>query len=132
MLISQVSKLIAIKDKIVFPLQQEEDEEPPSPERGEGGDSDELESGDSDSDHSQQTQSKKKKSKKKTKKIVPKRESTVVDDKFFKLRDMEAFLEQEERERGDDSSGDESIDLFDEALSDEEEDEDEVKVRKCI
>lgn len=55
------------------------------------------------------------------------RPASVVDDKFFKLADMEAFLEQEDareerRIRGEDSDeDDEDIDLFADIPSDDEE-----------
>ena len=51
---------------------------------------------------------------------------TEVDDAFFKLRDMEQFLEQEDRReerrqnRRDEDEDEEEIDLFDEVGEDEE------------
>lgn len=39
--------------------------------------------------------------------------ASVVDDQFFKLNEMECFLEHEDRcELGQHSSSDESVDLF--------------------
>ncbi|XP_021930767.1 U3 small nucleolar ribonucleoprotein protein MPP10 isoform X2 [Zootermopsis nevadensis] len=47
---------------------------------------------------------------------------SVVDDQFFKLSEMEHFLEQEDRrEAGQDSSSDESVDFFQPSHSDADE-----------
>ncbi|NXJ76135.1 MPP10 protein, partial [Trogon melanurus] len=48
---------------------------------------------------------------------------SVVDDKFFKLAQMEAFLEHAERENGEDEE--EDINYFEDIISDDEEEEDE-------
>ncbi|XP_008268000.1 U3 small nucleolar ribonucleoprotein protein MPP10 isoform X1 [Oryctolagus cuniculus] len=51
------------------------------------------------------------------------REKSVVDDRFFKLAEMEAFLENVEKEeqQNDDEEEEEDIDLFEDVDSDEDE-----------
>uniref|UniRef100_A0A8C3PZ93 U3 small nucleolar ribonucleoprotein protein MPP10 n=1 Tax=Chrysolophus pictus TaxID=9089 RepID=A0A8C3PZ93_CHRPC len=56
---------------------------------------------------------------------------SIVDDKFFKLAEMEAFLEHVEKENGEREEEDEDdIDYFEDIISDDEEEEfEETKVR---
>ncbi|NWZ64628.1 MPP10 protein, partial [Acrocephalus arundinaceus] len=55
---------------------------------------------------------------------------SVVDDKFFKLAEMEAFLEHAEKEnKEDDEEEEEDINYFEDIMSDDEEDSEEAKVK---
>lgn len=54
---------------------------------------------------------------------------SVVDDQFFKLGEMEAFLQAEERPSTSKESQNDLIDYFDDVPSDPEE---VVKVQKCV
>ncbi|XP_010226015.1 PREDICTED: U3 small nucleolar ribonucleoprotein protein MPP10 [Tinamus guttatus] len=62
-----------------------------------------------------------------TKKTTPpkKQEKSVVDDKFFKLAEMEAFLEDVEKENA--GGEEEDIDYFEDILSDDDEEEEELE-----
>lgn len=59
---------------------------------------------------------------------------SIVDDKFFKLAEMEAFLEHVEKENGEREEEDEDdIDYFEDIISDDEEEEfEETKVKVRI
>ncbi|NWH29897.1 MPP10 protein, partial [Chloropsis hardwickii] len=52
---------------------------------------------------------------------------SVVDDKFFKLAEMEAFLEHAEKENKEEE--DDEINYFEDIISDDEEDSEEAKVK---
>uniref|UniRef100_A0A8C3QT03 U3 small nucleolar ribonucleoprotein protein MPP10 n=1 Tax=Cyanoderma ruficeps TaxID=181631 RepID=A0A8C3QT03_9PASS len=54
---------------------------------------------------------------------------SVVDDKFFKLAEMEAFLEHAEKEDKEEEEDDEEINYFEDIISDDEEDFEEAKVK---
>ncbi|NWW21376.1 MPP10 protein, partial [Falcunculus frontatus] len=55
---------------------------------------------------------------------------SVVDDKFFKLAEMEAFLEHVEKEDKEEEEEEDDINYFEDIISDdEEEDSEEVKVK---
>ncbi|XP_076980123.1 U3 small nucleolar ribonucleoprotein MPP10 [Tamandua tetradactyla] len=51
------------------------------------------------------------------------REKSIVDDKFFKLSEMEAFLEKVEKEEGKNDDEEEDLGLFEDIDSDEDEGE---------
>lgn len=53
---------------------------------------------------------------------------SVVDDKFFKLAEMEAFLEHAEKEDKEEEE-DDDINYFEDIISDDEEDSEETKVK---
>ncbi|NWS86461.1 MPP10 protein, partial [Toxostoma redivivum] len=53
---------------------------------------------------------------------------SVVDDKFFKLAEMETFLEQAEKEDKEEEE-DDDINYFEDIISDDEEDSEEAKVK---
>lgn len=58
---------------------------------------------------------------------------SVVDDKFFKLAEMEAFLEHAEKEDKEEEEDDDDINYFEDIISDdEEEDSEEAKVKVRI
>ncbi|KAM4893240.1 U3 small nucleolar ribonucleoprotein MPP10 [Sylvia borin] len=52
---------------------------------------------------------------------------SVVDDKFFKLAEMEAFLEHAEKEDKEEEEEEEEINYFEDIISDDEEDSEEAK-----
>ncbi|NXP14472.1 MPP10 protein, partial [Thinocorus orbignyianus] len=55
---------------------------------------------------------------------------SIVDDKFFKLAEMEAFLEHAEKENKEEEEEDEDINYFEDIISDDEEEEsEEAKVK---
>ncbi|NXH49720.1 MPP10 protein, partial [Dicaeum eximium] len=54
---------------------------------------------------------------------------SVVDDKFFKLAEMEAFLEHAEKEDKEKEEEDDDINYFEDIISDDEEDSEEAKVK---
>ncbi|XP_023789915.1 U3 small nucleolar ribonucleoprotein protein MPP10 [Cyanistes caeruleus] len=54
---------------------------------------------------------------------------SVVDDKFFKLAEMEAFLEHVEKENKEEEEEEDDIDFFEDIISDDEEDLEEAKVK---
>ncbi|KAL2300604.1 hypothetical protein Nmel_013487 [Mimus melanotis] len=53
---------------------------------------------------------------------------SIVDDKFFKLAEMETFLEQAEKEDKEEEE-DDDINYFEDIISDDEEDSEEAKVK---
>lgn len=60
--------------------------------------------------------------------------TSIVDDRFFKLAEMEAFLEHVEKENGErEEEDDDDIDYFEDIISDDEEEEfEETKVKVRI
>ncbi|XP_038003523.1 U3 small nucleolar ribonucleoprotein protein MPP10 [Motacilla alba alba] len=54
---------------------------------------------------------------------------SIVDDKFFKLAEMEAFLEHAEKEDKEEEEEDDEINYFEDIISDDEEDSEEAKVK---
>ncbi|NWJ00868.1 MPP10 protein, partial [Crypturellus undulatus] len=64
-----------------------------------------------------------------TKKTTLKKTQTrsVVDDKFFKLAEMEAFLEDVEKENAGKEEEEEDIDYFEDILSDDDDEEEELE-----
>ncbi|NXB91257.1 MPP10 protein, partial [Vidua chalybeata] len=54
---------------------------------------------------------------------------SVVDDKFFKLAEMEAFLEHAEKEDREEEEEEDDINYFEDIISDDEEDSEEAKVK---
>ncbi|NWS34425.1 MPP10 protein, partial [Polioptila caerulea] len=52
---------------------------------------------------------------------------SVVDDRFFKLAEMEAFLEHAEKEYKEEEEDDDDINYFEDVISDDEEDSEEDK-----
>ncbi|NXP91479.1 MPP10 protein, partial [Passerina amoena] len=52
---------------------------------------------------------------------------SVVDDKFFKLAEMEAFLEHAEKEDKEEEEEEDDINYFEDVISDDEEDSEEAK-----
>ncbi|NWZ89263.1 MPP10 protein, partial [Nesospiza acunhae] len=52
---------------------------------------------------------------------------SVVDDKFFKLAEMEAFLEHAEKEDKEEEEEEDDINYFEDIISDDEEDSEEAK-----
>ncbi|KAM7039865.1 U3 small nucleolar ribonucleoprotein MPP10 [Acridotheres tristis] len=54
---------------------------------------------------------------------------SVVDDKFFKLAEMENFLELAEKEDREEEEEDDDINYFEDIISDDEEDSEEAKVK---
>ncbi|NXH62141.1 MPP10 protein, partial [Rhabdornis inornatus] len=54
---------------------------------------------------------------------------SVVDDKFFKLAEMETFLEHAEKEDKEEEDDDDDINYFEDIISDDEEDSEEAKVK---
>ncbi|RMB94454.1 hypothetical protein DUI87_29265 [Hirundo rustica rustica] len=54
---------------------------------------------------------------------------SVVDDKFFKLAEMEDFLEHAEKEDKEEEEEEEEINYFEDIISDDEEDFEEAKVK---
>ncbi|XP_041274235.1 U3 small nucleolar ribonucleoprotein protein MPP10 [Onychostruthus taczanowskii] len=53
---------------------------------------------------------------------------SVVDDKFFKLAEMEAFLEHAEKEDKEEEEEEDDINYFEDIISDDEEDSEETKI----
>ncbi|XP_053318104.1 U3 small nucleolar ribonucleoprotein protein MPP10 [Spea bombifrons] len=53
-------------------------------------------------------------------------EKSIVDDQFFKLADMEAFLEAVEKEDGRDENDEDDIDYFEDIESDDDEEEEDL------
>ncbi|NXK24945.1 MPP10 protein, partial [Arenaria interpres] len=57
---------------------------------------------------------------------------SIVDDKFFKLAEMEAFLEHAEKENEEEEEEEEDINYFEDIISDDEEEESEEAKAKPI
>lgn len=126
-LISDVSSCMAVKDSLKFPLEEpeetlEEDNAAIDSDVNEemGSIENEEESGNEldESNYEQKPGNIKKK----------KGKSSIVDDNFFKLSEMEEFLLKEERNDGNSKkkssdSDEESIDMFEEEDDDDEEEE---------
>lgn len=126
-----IGRLTAAKDSSLwFELDQDEESEEEIEEGEEGEEEevpeDDLNDEEPDSSESEYEDSKNEKVMSRKKKMV---RSSVVDDDFFKLGEMEEFLKKEERSkpnREESDSEKESIDLFDPDMDEDEDDEDAV------
>lgn len=116
-LVWEVANCVSSKKDLNFPVTTTEPSNDESMEEEEGS----LPSGDEENEHSDDEElekpSKKSKSAEKPNKSSGKKlKTSIVDDKFFKLQEMEKFLIDEERKegknRGESDSDEESLPLF--------------------
>jgi U3 small nucleolar RNA-associated protein MPP10 len=114
-LVWEVANCMSNKNDLSFPVETSRSKDESSDDDSE---SDEKEQpSDDESDIEKDEEKISKKSTKSTGKI----KSSIVDDKFFKLQEMEKFLLNEEKEKGkaDTDSEEEPIDMFEEMDDDE-------------
>ncbi|NXD22443.1 MPP10 protein, partial [Spelaeornis formosus] len=83
---------------------------------------------DSDIDFDVETLEKQAKASKETT-LRKKERKSIVDDKFFKLAEMETFLEHAEKEDKEEEEEEDDINYFEDIISDDEEDSKEAKVK---
>lgn len=120
-LVWEVANCMSGKNDLLFPIETQEqvsDEENLKSDEGNPESDDEI----------SQNEKTEKPKKKKQSKSKTKIKTSIVDDQFFKLQEMETFLLNEEKEKGgkkaDSDSDGESIDMF-EDIDDEDIDEEE-------
>ncbi|XP_053619143.1 U3 small nucleolar ribonucleoprotein protein MPP10 [Plodia interpunctella] len=130
-LVLEVANCVSSKNNLTFPVKVNK---PKNPEVEIDSDKSPPESVKDDSDQenieaeSEKTENESEKTKKSFKNESKKVKGSIVDDKFFKLKDMEKFLLNEEKKESgkkvsEKDSDEESIDLFDEDDEDSNDDE---------
>nr|CAD7395008.1 unnamed protein product [Timema cristinae] len=136
--IRDVAHMVALKNKLVFPIQELDEWE---------GSEDEHSGEESESDQSEKLETRKQIPNKDTLNVARKKanhskkqtkvRSSVVDDQFFKLGDLEKFLDKEDKKEGqlqkkkktegDSSEDSNTIDYFQDIPSEEESDNENVE-----
>ncbi|KAG7206408.1 hypothetical protein KM043_003765 [Ampulex compressa] len=132
-LLGSVSKLLATKKELTLPVDSTKPKEPERTAEDSKEDTD-LSDEESIEDDDAAPPKRAKKQSAKRHKSKP----SIVDDKFFKLQELDEYLTKEEKkqtkvgeqEQSEQESEDESVDLFDDFSEDEEEDTDEAKLVK--
>ncbi|KAG6459701.1 U3 small nucleolar ribonucleoprotein protein MPP10 [Manduca sexta] len=123
-LVWEVANCVSASNNLTFPVKTSEDQESEKNEAEDEvsmSDEEELMS-DNENLHSETETTERKKTKAVTKKSKSK--PSIVDDKFFKLNEMEQFLLKEEKNEGKAAASDsdnESVDYFEDIDDDEEE-----------
>ncbi|XP_063543100.1 U3 small nucleolar ribonucleoprotein protein MPP10 [Cydia strobilella] len=111
-LVWDVANGMSTKKDLTFPVKiKDEENESQDEEMETKSQSEEEMETKSESEEEMEENPKPKKSKKSN--LKKKTKSSIVDDKFFKLNEMEQFLLQEEKEKKAASDSEDSIDLFD-------------------
>ncbi|XP_049881827.1 U3 small nucleolar ribonucleoprotein protein MPP10 [Pectinophora gossypiella] len=110
-LVWEVANCMSAKDTLKFSVEVSQKQTEESDVEDEEMDDEEM----SEASNNEEEMPKKKKDKK------VKAKPSIVDDKFFKLQEMEKFLLNEEKNEGKHDSDEESVDLFEEVDSEEDE-----------